>query len=792
MLSNYLKIAWRNIIKRKFYTFLNVGGLAVAISCCLLIYLYSSYNLSFDTYHKNAKNIFRLVNEVHFTKTEYDKGTSFAEFNTLKTTVPQIQNGAFSVDKQSFVVAINDNINKRFKEEKNVAFTNAGWFKLFKYNWIEGNANQLNEPGNIVLKEKIALKYYGNVDVVGKTLLVDGKPFKIAGLIADNPGNTDLKSDIYISFNSLPTLIPSLEKYFYTDWGYINSTNNAFVELHNASEKEVVEKQLSALSIKYMGEQGAKYYQFKLLPLNQVHFDTRYGGSVQKSLLWNLAIIGSLIIAIAIFNYINITVAQQAKRTTEIATRKILGGSARQIFIQFITESLIISLISIIISVIIVIMLLPAANNYLFTDEPVYIASYIKLLLFAGIVLVVIAFGTGIYPAIVLSRISITQALKNKVIGLSAGAGRKVLVVFQNIVTQSLIICTIIIIIQVHFLRNTDIGFDRKSVISIPVGQLSASQKEQFRQKLQQLPAVQSYTFCNKPPSSDSQRGATFLYNNRASWEKTPARFAIGDAAYCRTFGLQIIAGRNLRKDAAVPEYLINETMAAFLEGKNKEAVIGKTLLPGDNKGVIVGIVKNFNTKSLIEPIEPSVILQNPALQTTLAIKLSSNQTAATLKKINQAFQSILPQQVFSYQFVDEQIAQLYKKENIQQKLIWLASSIAILISSLGLLGLVSLAASQRAKEIGIRKVLGATVTQISLMLSNDFIKLVLLSFIVATPVSYLVMSKWLQNYAHHISISWWIFGLAGAIAVLIAAIAISFQTVKAAIVNPVKSLKND
>ncbi len=792
MVKNYFKIAWRNIINRKFYTLLNIGGLAVAISCCILIYVFSSYNLSFDTYHNNANNIFRLVYELHLDKTEYDKGASFAEFKTLKTTVPQVQDAAFSVDKQSFVITVNDNINKLFKEDKNVAFTNADWFRLFKYNLIAGNANELNQPGSMVIREKVARKYYGNIDVIGKTLQVNNKPFKITGLIADGPGNTDLKSEIYLSLGSISYLMPLWDKNFYTDWGYINSTNNAYVMLHNAREKNIVESELSALTIKRMGEQGAKYYRFKLLPLNQAHFDTRYGGTVQKSLLWNLLIIGILIICIAIFNYTNITIAQQTRRVTEIATRKVLGGSTRQIFMQFITESLVISIISILVSVVLIILLLPVANRCLFGNEPVYIISYTKLVGFSIIVLFVITLGTGVYPALVLSRISIIQALKNKAIGFSAASGSKILVVFQNVVTQALIICTIVIIIQVHFLRNTDIGFDRKSVITIPVGQLSASQKEQFGQNLRQLATVQSFSFCNKAPSSDSQRGATFQYNNRTNWEKIPARFAIGDSAYCKTFGLKIIAGRNLHSSAAIPEYLVNETMATFLEGKNKEAVIGKSLLPGDHKGVIVGVVKDFNTKSLIEPIEPSVILQDTVLQTTLAVKLSGSQTKATLNSIRQIFNNTLPQQVFSYQFVDEQIADLYKKEDVQQKLIWLASSVAILISSLGLIGLVSLAVAQRTKEVGIRKVLGATIAQISFMLSNDFMRLVLLSFIIAAPASYYLMSNWLQNFAYHIHISWWIFALAGIIAILVAVITIGFQTIKAAITNPVKSLKSE
>jgi len=789
MLRNYLKIAWRNITTKKFYTFLNISGLAIAISCCIFIYLYTSYNLSFDTYHKRSGNIFRLVNELHLQQTEFDRGSSFALFNELKTNFPQVQQGAFSVDNQSFTVSVNDDARKRFKEENNVSFTNSDWFGLFGYQWIAGSAAQLNEPGNTVLRQKMAHKYFGDANAIGKVLLFNNSPFKVTGIIADGPYNTDLKTDIYLSFGSFLPLTPLYDKHFFTDWGYIGSKHSAYLVLNNVNQKEALEKQLYTVTTKHF---GSGVYHFKLLPLNEVHFDTRYGGVVQKSLLWNLAIIGILIIAIAIFNYINMVVAQQTKRAAEIATRKVLGGSVKQIFMQFITESLVTSVIAVVVALLLVLLLLPVANNWLFADAPVYIISYTNLYLFVGLVLLCITTGTGVYPALLLSRISIAQVLKSNSLNLPAGIGRKMMIVFQNTVTQALIACTIIIIMQVHFLRNTDIGFDRKSVITIPVGQLSDLQRAQFSQNLKLIPAVQSFSFCNNAPASNSKRGATIQFNNSPKWETWPARFAIGDSAYCRTFGLKLIAGRNIRNKQPVPEFLVNEKMAAMLEGKNPENMLDKPLNAGDVKGMIVGIMKDFNVRSLTEPIEPTVLLEDSIIQTNLAVKLSGNQTAQTLTSLQKTYQHVLPDQVFSYQFVDEQIAQLYKKENIQQKLIWIAAIVAIIISSLGLFGLVSLIALQRTKEIGIRKILGATVTQISVMLSGDFLKMVLFAFLIAAPASWWAMNKWLQGFAYRIDMHWWIFALAGGIAVVIAIISVSYQSIKTAIANPVKSLKSE
>ena len=787
MISNNFKIAWRNITSRKFYTLLNVSGLAVAVTCCIFIYLYTSYNLSFDTYHKDSKNIFRLVYNLKLDKVLYDKGSSYATYFGLKTEVPQVKRAAFSVDRQTLIISVN--AQKRFKEENNISFTNADWFKLFNFNFIAGNATGLNSIDNAVLREKTAKKYFGNTDPIGRILTINSKPIKVVGVIADAPYNTDLKSDIYLSFNSLGELVPiyATDKSFLTYMGNLSSKNSTFVVLNNADQKDAVEKQIVGLAKRHNFGSALTYYSFKLLPLSDVHFDTRYEGLVQKSLLFNLIIIGLLIISIAIFNYINLTVAQQSRRAAEIATRKVLGGSAGQIFMQFITESLITSCIAVIIAFALVQMLLPAANLYLFGNEPVHVVSWLNLTGFTVIVMLAVTIGTGIYPAWILSRVSIAQALKSQTLNLSAGFGRRVMMLLQNTITQSLMVCTLVIVLQVHFLKNTDVGFDRKAVITIPVGKLSDSQREQLSNSLKGIPAVQSFSICYRPPSVDTRQSATVQYNNKVKWEAWPALFAIADSAYCQTFGLKITSGRDIRNNQPKPEFMINETMASMLE-KDPHNVLGKTL----SAGTIVGVVKDFSVKSLINPMQPTVLLENKELQTNLAVRLSGDHTASAIAAIQTQYQHILPDQVFSYQFVDEQLASLYNAESIQQKLILIAAFVAIFISSLGLLGLVSIIALQRTKEIGIRKVLGATVSQISLMLSNDFLKTVLLAFIIASPLSWWMMSKWLQGFAYRINISWWIFALAGGLAILVAIVTVSFQSIKAAIANPVKSLKNE
>jgi len=791
MIKNNLKLAWRSITKRKFYSILNISGLVLAIGCGILIYLYTAYQLSFDNYHKHPENIFRVVYDLHFEKTEYNKGGSFAAYDALRTSAPLIKQAAIAVNNQSFVVNINGDVAKQFKEEKNIAFTNSAWFNMFTYKWLAGSSTQLDEPNTAALTQSQAKKYFGAADPIGKTLGISGQQVKIVGLLADGPYNTDLKSDIYISLSSIKTLIPKTEPAFFTDWGYLMTTNSVFVSLNTPGQKKAAEQLLEQLTRKHLGDSGARYYTFSLLPLADMHFDMRYAGKVQKPLLTTLAIIGLLIVLIAGINYINLVIAGQTRRSIEIGTRKVLGGSTIQLFGQFMVESLLNVMIAVFIAVIGIVLLLPTVNNLLFEGNPVHILSYAQLGLFLVIVLVMVTLGTGIYPAILLSRASIFHALRNNVLNLQAGISRRGLVLLQNVVAQVLIICTIVIVMQVQFLKHTDTGFDRRFVVMVSVGDVSQNQKDLLRQRLQNIPSIQSLSFCSKGPSSDSQRGATVKFAD-GNWEKWPARFAIGDTAYIHTFGLQLVAGRNARGNSAMPEYVVNQTMVKMLHLKSYGDILGKELIPGDNKGIIVGVVKDFNVRSLLEPIEPSVILENKFLQQNIAIKLSGNQSSTALAAIQKEYLRTFPGQVFSYHFMDDEIAQLYKTQSLQQKLIWMGAFVAIFISSLGLLGLISIITLHRTKEIGIRKVLGASVAQVGVLVSKDFLVIVLMAMFISSPLAWWLMHKWLQGFAYRIEVQWWIFALADALAILIALITVSLQSIKAALANPVDSLRNE
>jgi putative ABC transport system permease protein len=793
MLKNHLILAWRNLFKRKFYSLLNIFGLALGIACAVFLYLFVSFHLSFDSYHKKAATTYRIVHELFFETTLHEKGASIAMYKELAFGIPEITDAAVILNNYTFTVNPSGH-SQRFKEDRNVALVSPEWFELFQYNWIKGVPGDLKVPNTIALTQRQAIKYFGHENPIGKVLTFDNKqPVKVVGLISDKPAHTDLKEGMYVSLSSLKNLKPDLTSRFFTDWAWLNSTTNLYLSLKDNAAKEKVEALIAALAKKHMGD-NSQYYRFLLQPLADVHFNSQYGGATQKSLLATLTVIGILILLIAIFNYINLSVAQQAKRSVEIGTRKVLGGTFRQLFMQLMTETFLLVCIAMLFAVFLVVLFLPVANETLFANDPLYVISYTHLSVFLAGVFLLLTICSGIYPALKLGRINVFRALKNEAGHWRAGFLRKVLIVLQNSVAQTLILCTIVIVLQVHYLKHTDKGFNRDAVVMVSLPDTSALKSAFLSRRLESLAPVQSFSFCFKAPSSENDRGGSVKYDDRG-WEKWPARSAIGDSSYLKTFGLQLIAGKNFRESNTTPEFLINETMVKKLGLKSPEEAIGKLLVAGelnDRKGTIAGVVNDFNTVSLLNPIEPVVITNFPAMHSTVAIKLRSENLQAALTDIENSWKQTYPNEVFEAQFLDDQITKLYRKESLQQKLIWIASGIAIFISSLGLLGLISLITLQRTKEIGIRKVIGASVSQISILLSKDFIILISIAFVIASATASWMMNAWLQSFAYRIEMEWWMFALAGTISILIALLTVSVQTIKSALANPVKSLRTE
>jgi putative ABC transport system permease protein len=799
MIKNYFKIAWRNLWKHKFYTLINVFGLSLGIACSIILFQFITYHLSFDTYHHNAKSLYKVVEQMRLDDgtTLYEKGAPMVLVRAIKAELPQITDAGILVQKRSFTIAISQSDRagrKLFYEKENVGLTDKHWFNMLDYTWLSGSAETaFNDPDNAVITHKLAQKYFGTDDAVGRMIRLDNKHnFKVTGVLADNVENTDFKCDMFLSLTAIKTLYPDVQKDFQESWSWEDSRNVIFLQLPpNLSPKTV-----EAAIAKVLGKEASKVLKYLLQPINEVHFDGRYSGVIQKSLLTTLGIVGLLLIVIACVNFINMATAQSFKRAKEIGTRKVLGGTPSAIFFQFIAETSFIVCFAGLIAVLTVWLFLPVLNSWLQTTLSFNFVHDSRLFAFIALTMVVIVMAAGFYPALILSRFKPVNALKNQVGGKaqSAGFSRKSLIVVQNIIAQVLIVGTIIITMQVRYLKTTDLGFNKTGVIMLPLPDFDKSKTDYLRNQLLANPGITAISYCYRAPASTADKGGSIKYDGR-EWEKFVGRTIMGDAGYAKTFGLQIIAGRNIAEADSANEYLVNEQLVHKLGIKDPQQIIGHHFTAGDltdKAGTIVGVVKDFHAKSLYKVIEPSYVSTFRSAYQYAGIRIDMKNRAAVLAQVQKTWQSVFPDNVFEFQFLDEQINDFYQKEELLNKLITSSAIIAIFVSCLGLLGLISLLTIQRTKEIGIRKVLGASIANITTLLSVDFIKLVLIGIVVASPIAWLMMSKYLQDFAYRVDIQWWVFALAAAIAVLIAFVTVSYQSLKAAMVNPINSLRNE
>jgi putative ABC transport system permease protein len=799
MIKNYFKIAFRNLARHKFYTVINVFGLSLGIGCSIILFQFITYHLSFDTYHHDAKKIYRIVNELRVGdgSVEHTQGNSIALANSVKAKMPQIKEvGIISrIHKLTVAIPGTDNTtNKLFAENESVALTSPSFFNLFDYEWEQGDkSTALTAPNTVVLSHSTAQKYFGSQDIIGRTILADNKTlFKVTGIVKDHPANTDIKTDIFLSLSSIKSLYPDIAEQMVNDWNWIDSRNNVYVALADGTSPQTIEAMIKQRDKKVLGPE----FQFFLQPLKEVHFDGRYSGVIQRSLLLTLGIIGLLLLVIACVNFINMATAQSFKRAKEIGTRKVLGSSPSAIFIQFITETACIAVFATLVAIGYVLLVLPILNTWLQTQLNFNFFRDVKLSAFLILLLATTIVAAGTYPALILSRFKPVNALKNHVNNNSQSAGfaRKGLIVFQNVIAQVLIIGAILITMQVKFLKSANPGFNKDAVVVMPVPDNAKTKTDFLRNQLLSHPGIESVTYCDRPAASIRNDGGSVKYDNR-EWENFTGFTILGDKDFAKTFGIKIIAGRNIIESDTASEYLVNETMVKRLGIKDPQQIIGHKFVAGgitNNPGIVVGVMKDFHAQSMYAPIPPESICAFRHDYRFAAVKINANNVHATLENLKRDWQTVYPDNVFEYTFQDDQINDFYQKEDLLNKLIRSSALIAIFISCLGLLGLISLLTLQRTKEIGIRKVLGASVASITSLLTVDFLKLILIAVVIASPIAWLMMSKYLRNFAYRIDIHWSVFAISALSALFITFITVGFQSIKAAIANPVNSLKSE
>ena len=791
MLKNYFKIAYRNLKHSKVYTLINVLGLALSIACVILIFSMVKYHLSFDTYHSKKDRIYRITTEFH---REGDIGYMVG--------VPQPMGEAFRNDytfaeKVASVASLPDRIvsipsaeDKKFEED--IAFAEPAFFDILDFPLVRGNPHfALGERNMAIITERIAKKYFGEEDPMGKTIRIDHKlDVIITGILRDLPANTDRRQEIYVPFSNLKDHTPWMVE---EGWPSITNMMQCFVLLKPGVSPLTVDKALAALPEKYYNERDAKVYQFKLQPLSDIHFNPDLGGYIAKQNLWALSLIGLFLMVTACVNFINLATAQALGRSKEIGVRKVLGSVRRQIFWQFMAETALIVILAMGFAIVLTYLALPYLNQLFDLQLSIHLFRDVYLLGFLSLLLLVVIFFSGTYPGVVMAGFQPVMALKGKLTQSHIGGFslRRGLVITQFAISQLLIIGIIVIAHQMRYAQQ-NLGFEKEAIVMLPVPDNGKSKINTLDTQLSQIAGVEKVSFCNEAPVRSQNYFYTGIrFDTRPEDENFPVSFKAGDNQYVSTFGLQILEGRNLLPSDTIREFLLNETAVKKLGITSYQDVIGKNA-DIHGMGTIVGVVKDFHNQSFRQAIDPLCITTASDRYASCVIKINPANLTPTLRIVEKIWKATFPAHVYTYDFLDEQIARFYKMDNILFHLIQLFAGITIIIACLGLYGLVSFMAAQKTKEVGVRKVLGASVQRILWLFGKEFTRLLIIAFVIAAPLAWWVMRNWLENFTYRIEIGAWVFVLAIAATFLVAMITVGYQSLKAALANPVDSLRDE
>jgi putative ABC transport system permease protein len=796
MLRNYVKIAWRNLWKNKSYTFINILGLSSGIACAVLIFTLVSYQFSFDTFHPASDRVYRIVTEYHYDGTEYQPGVPQPLGKAFRNDFSFIEKSArvFTYD-DALISLPGEKEVKKFQEDDGVAYAEPEFFDIFNFPLVSGDRNAaLTEPNTALITQKLATKYFGTENPIGHIIRYNNQTnFRVTGVLRDIPGNTDRTNEIYLSYANLK----DKDAYMASDssWGSVSSRMNFFVRLKPAITAAVAEQQLPAFVKKYYGPEDAVATRLHPQPLSDVHFNADYDGRASKRNLWVLGIIGIFLIITACVNFINLATARALNRAKEVGVRKVMGSLRSHLFWQFMTETALIVVLSFALAFGLATLTLPWLNNLLRTRMPMNLLANPRILLFLPLLLLAVVFLAGSYPGLILARFKPIAALKGKLSQQHIGGFslRRILVVTQFTVSQMLIIGLIVIAIQNRYARTIDMGFRKEGIVMLPVPETDKVKMNTLRTRLTAVTGTEDLTLCNQAPAGGSNSYTNIRYANRPKDEPWEVNEKFGDAQYFSTFKLNLLAGRNIFPADTLREALVNEAFIGKVGVRNPDDILGKTITVDGQKGiVIVGVVRDFHNKSLRSGIDPIAILPEKNHYYTCAARINLADISTVLPAYEKIWNETYPDFVYSHQFLDERIDRFYREDAVTFGLVEGFAGIAILISCLGLYGMVSFMAVQKIKEIGVRKVLGARLDSILWLFGKEFSGLLLVAFVIAAPVAGWVMHSWLQDFKYRVPLNWEVFALAIASTFLIAALTVAWRSVKAAIANPVTSLRSE
>lgn len=798
MLRNYFKIAWRNLAKSKLFSAINIIGLSIGIACCTIIYLYVNYELSYDAYNDKADRIFRLTSQVKQPKkSEQLAPTSPIVAQRIKSNFPEVEDFVRFLSSQR-PISYKD---RKFFDIK-VTYADSGLLNIFSFGLIEGDAKKaLTAPYSIVLTETAAKRYFGDEPAFGKMMkFSDTINLMVTGIIKDIPRNSHFRTDCFISRSTLADLNKNNQGWLQSQQDWFNCESYAYILIKDKTNPELLQQKINAMLEREMAQVIKDYgmvMHIGLQPVKDIHLrshlEAEFKGSVNGDINYIYIFSGAavLILLIACCNFINLSTARSLNRSKEIGLRKVIGAERSQLIFQFLGESLVFAVTASILSLLLLLTGIPLFNAFVGTP----IALSVHLLWVYTAIILVVGLLAGIYPALLMSSFAPVQSLKGRIShGISDIIFRKGLVVFQFSIAIILIIGTTLILKQLDFLQSRNIGLRKEQVLLLKMKAPDTRKSDLLLKELLRNPKVKQGTVNNF--SFNGVANITLLPEGFADNELTSSYVIAVDENFLKTYQIPVVAGRDFSKDFpsdATEGFLINEASVRAYNWKSPKEALGKHISWGLGKeGRVVGVVKDFNFVSLHEPIKPLLIHIFPPWYNTISLRLETNDLPATMTEIERTWKSIATQSPFDYSFAEEDFNNLYHSERMMRNVLGAFTFLSILVACLGLFGLASFTIKQRVKEIGIRKVLGSSVSGIIQLLSKDFLKLVLIAFVIASPLAWYAIHKWLQDYAYRIDIGVFVFVLAGSLAFIIAFLTVSVQATRAALSNPVKSLRTE
>jgi len=800
MIKNYFKIAWRNLWRHKWMTMINVAGLGIGMAATVLIVLWVQNELSFDKGQQDAQSIFRIKTSLAVTKNEtwLWESTPYVLSGVAAKQIPEIE-GITRLKPNSYSAVIL-HYNDKLIAEKKSAYVDDQWFKIFHYDFIEGSQDAFNKnPFSLILTASAAKKYFGDQDAVGKLLRIDTVNYQVQAIVKDNPANSSFQYDVLIPIAAELTN-PDAKKNE-LDWGNFNYMT--FVKIKQGAGPAAVSAKLTDVLTKNRKKDNTSKTALSLVNIKDMHFENDLMNSAfihgNRTVVDVFIVLAGLLLVTACINYVNLTTARASLRSKEVSVRKIVGAGRVHLFGQFMSESFLVSFLALVLALVLVQVSMPWFRS--FTEKAFDLPfSSPAVWLIIGLTLIVSFLLNGLYPAALLSSFQPISVFRGRaMINFKDSGLRRLLVVLQFTISVILIVGTLVIYTQLRYIQKMDPGYNRAQVFSFnfpwwKIKGVDFKTSDNFlntvKQRLKEQSATANVAMAGGGlVNFDSQSSGNFDWKGRPKDFNPSFAPLHADPDFQQLMHIKVKEGRWFNNEKSdTHNVLLNETAVKLL--RIPEPLIGQRFIHNGDTGVVIGVVNDFHYRSLHDKIGPMVISNGSG--GAFYIKTAPGNTAAAIAAATKVWKESFPDEPFTYDFLDESYNNLYKTEQQSSVLITLFAGIAILVSALGLLGLAAFAAEQKAKEIGIRKVLGATVQHIVSLLSIDFLRMVIIACLIAFPVAWWAMNKWLQTFAYRISLSWWIFIGAAGIALLIALITVSFQAVKAAIVNPVNSLRSE